>query len=732
LIAEQGGKREFGRNSKKLTLHHMKRIIIQGTLITSLWGCVAFGQNQLKLTGVNATVEGAIQLHWASNPNEVYEIDYADSLLDTNFGYTVWNKLLDNYPSHGTNSFWLDTGSYLIDTPIPHPKYVGNRFYRVVKTGVNSGTTPTVSITSPANGSTLSGTITVSVSASSSYPLVNTKLYVDGEEVFHDDILTNYTFNTCEWPNGAHTLFATAEAHSNYDGPNGVWPIYVGRAVSAYRSVTFSNLITRIAFSQPFFEPSLGQTQQVTATFAANVNWTLKILNDSSNAVRTVTGSGGSMVYNWNGTGDGGVTIPDGLYNYSISVLTNGLPLPQIQPSTNNPPPPPPPGQSMVSSSTAETVNVDPHPRSAKEAFALGLDYFYPDWPPMPPVRVNGQWVPWEDVYGPAEPAKIELSDAALGTLLDNNLTQQGSGSGVQLNGFRPLYSGPSSQAAVAPTRPPTSAIKGKGGDYSIFYYSYPTTNTWPVPTYGSFPLIVKVKLEGSNNPMTLDPIPGALNQSGGFIQTMKKLGWKLVLDRHDTDLRVKNLRRADLSIFGDEWATQAELGLFISHGTFGTDMDLAPGASGAKLTYWPSGNPADSQDPWLRMCQFGFGGNLKWMGLLACNSLTNFSSMVNAGAIPLKTTHMVCGAASIVGVGENIGSYWGQNMIKSKQAIADAWFAAGRKEYNGTTNLTTPAVFRVAGYPECMADTLANATNPTNPSAAPGNLVNRDSTVWP
>ena len=213
----------------------MKKIIQGTVIITSLFTGLTFAQNQLKFTGVNATVEGGIQLHWASNPNEVYEIDYADSLLDTNLGYIVWNKLLDNYPSHGTNTFWLDTGSYLIDTPILHPKYVGSRFYRVMNTGVNSGTAPTVSIVSPANGSTLSGTITVSVSASSGYPLVNTKLYVDGEEVFHDDILTNYTFNTCEWPNGPHTLFATAEAHSNYDGPNGAWPIYVGRAVSAYR-----------------------------------------------------------------------------------------------------------------------------------------------------------------------------------------------------------------------------------------------------------------------------------------------------------------------------------------------------------------------------------------------------------------------------------------------------------------------------------------------------------------
>ena len=57
---------------------------IQGVVLTFLLlTSLAFGQNQLKFTSVNATVEGAIQLHWASNTNDYYEIDYADSIIDT-------------------------------------------------------------------------------------------------------------------------------------------------------------------------------------------------------------------------------------------------------------------------------------------------------------------------------------------------------------------------------------------------------------------------------------------------------------------------------------------------------------------------------------------------------------------------------------------------------------------------------------------------------------------------
>jgi hypothetical protein len=213
----------------------------------------------------------------------------------------------------------------------------------------------------------------------------------------------------------------------------------------------------------------------------------------------------------------------------------------------------------------------------------------------------------------------------------------------------------------------------------------------------------------------------------------MHKLRWKIAYDRHDDDLHVSSLRRADLGINGGELATYATVGLFISHGAYGTDQDFAPGGSGAKVTYMGSGNPGDSGDPWLRMCQFGFGGNLKWMAILACNSLCdpNYGTMVLHGSIPLKETHLVCGTASIAAVGESIGSYWAENMIKKKQTIRDAWFNAGRSEYTGATTLNT-VKFRVAGYPECLDDTIANNTAPTNPSPAPGGLDKRDQQVFP
>ncbi len=95
------------------------------SLVSTLNG---FSQNALRFTSVNTTPEKAIQLHWASNTNEVYEIDYADSLIDTNTGATTWTMLYNDYPSHGTNTFWLDTGNYNVSPNVLNPNKKDMRF----------------------------------------------------------------------------------------------------------------------------------------------------------------------------------------------------------------------------------------------------------------------------------------------------------------------------------------------------------------------------------------------------------------------------------------------------------------------------------------------------------------------------------------------------------------------------------------------------------------------------
>ena len=106
----------------------------------------------------------------------LYRIECADALSDQ----IDWQTLADWYPSHGTNTFILDTGDYFRTPYIVHPRNASTRFYRIMNEGTNTAPSPNISITSPSSGSSLSGNLTVSVCRTDQATL-NTTLYVDGE-----------------------------------------------------------------------------------------------------------------------------------------------------------------------------------------------------------------------------------------------------------------------------------------------------------------------------------------------------------------------------------------------------------------------------------------------------------------------------------------------------------------------------------------------------------------------
>src|SRR6185503_19339035 len=73
-------------------------------------------------------------------------------------------------------------------------------------------TPPTVSITSPASGATVSGTTTVSASASDNVGVVGVQFFVDGAALGSEDTAAPYSasWNTTTVANGSHSLTARA------------------------------------------------------------------------------------------------------------------------------------------------------------------------------------------------------------------------------------------------------------------------------------------------------------------------------------------------------------------------------------------------------------------------------------------------------------------------------------------------------------------------------------------
>ncbi len=186
----------------------MKNLFLSLSLLVAL---VARAQTSNIIIRAQVGDERAPILSWQSESSAVYSIEFAGTVVNTN---TQWRLLYSDYPSHGTNTFWMDSGNDAVEPEIPHPKRVGTRFYRIAKTGTNTAVVPFVQITSPTSNSTLSGEVSVSVIATTSLAYATMKLYVDGQEMPDSEDGTNFVINTSEWANGPHILFATAKAAS--------------------------------------------------------------------------------------------------------------------------------------------------------------------------------------------------------------------------------------------------------------------------------------------------------------------------------------------------------------------------------------------------------------------------------------------------------------------------------------------------------------------------------------
>jgi Family of unknown function (DUF6345)/FlgD Ig-like domain/Bacterial Ig domain len=566
------------------------------------------------------------------------------------------------------------------------------RFYRVVMTGTNTGPAPAITITGPTNGEVVSGDLTITVNASSSQLLVQTILYVDGQEMPPSDDGSNFVINTCEWWNGQHTLFAVAKSQSGLESYHDNTITY-GSAASPYVNVTFSNLISEVAFSQPFFEPSLGQTQEVTADFAANCDWTLQIQDANSNTVRTVTGSGDSMDFDWDGTGDGGVTIPNGVYYYLISAQTNGE------------------ADEIVTNGSGGSGGSPPSPSFAdsdsSELWAM-------------PTSGSGGVVPLA-IYPPgfdtnsltifaASPAEMQ----ALYTMASGGESTSPMDSGAT---FSPDVSMPS-QTTKAPKRPPTNPVKGAVGSVGIAYQEYlpqgfgishgPPTG-WPYPVQPQY-----VEIDGTNAGEYFDYITAAKTIGDNFSQAMKKGGWKTTFEKGNNSVTATDLKSTSLG--GNSIFNNVTLGMLLGHGSYAA----TPEDDNVMYSYFWLWNSQNNVSTPLRLADFNFGGTdptngLRWMTIIACNMLnqSDFNSMKDNFRLPINDSlHLLNGVQGVFPGAPSIGTLYATNLLSGTMTIPQAWANAGKSAYAGLT-LPSPVIFVTAGWPACMSDQLMNYSSP-------------------
>jgi len=672
------------------------KLLCVSFISTIFLGNLVNAQNDTDFTSANATPEKAIQLYWNSNTNELYEIDYADSLIDTNTGATTWNTLYTDFPSQGTNTFIADCGNYDISPEIVHPRLSPMRFYRVVLTGnPTSPTNPTVIITSPTNGATLSGDVVFSVSATSPELITDVLLYIDGEQQWRTFGGTNFIVNTCEWLNGSHTIFAIAKSQSGIDGFTFGTSVTYGYATSPLINVTFNNLISEVDFSQPYFEPSLAETQQVTAQFAANCNWTLKIQNVNSNTVRHTSGSGGSMSFNWDGTGDGETNIPDGVYSYVIAAQTNGLPLSRGGS-----------GGMMAMSDFGSTQS-----------------YVVDDSGNVVPLAL---YPPGFDTTG------FTIFDATASDIQSLRPEQNLSTSSAAMTSQSGAYFASSSpqaatspQSTRAPKRKPRVGVKNSSGTFGICYNTYPygafsqePRTGWPYPVQPQF-----VGLSG-NPPSTayhyFTPLKTMQPEVDGFSQCMK-IGYvgsyKPAFIKADGQWGPQDIEKSSLG--GSSIFNTCNFGLLCTHGVYATHAE----DDNIKYTYFLLNNPNQASH-YVRLSDLDLGSTgqdgLRWFTTLACSILnpSDVTSMANNGRLPDNANlHLLLGSTTENYQSPLLGAYYATNMVWGTsiwQSLQNAATTAYKEEHDrGMLGMTITVTFRVMGYQSCIGDTLFQYNDP-------------------
>lgn len=581
------------------------------------------------------------------------------------------------------------------------------RFYRVAKIGTNNlVVAPTVTVLSPTNGAVLTGDVLISVSYASSLYVDAIRLFVDGEEVgmqFGSE--TNFVVNTCQFANGSHKIHAvvgnstgaeTTDVASDYEENYGVSPIM---------SVTFDNFITDYRGRLRFQDPVENETNRFTANFATYADWTLTITNESGDAVHTVTGTGFSMEYLWDGTGDGGANLPPGGYGVVLSATE--------------------------SSFSALALMTSKMPKLISDAIAKGEKSYFVKHPPLPP--------PLNKLRGPQPPIEVPISEKHLELAAEIQVESQKGLSalsgGVTVNATGDSDSG--GQTTVL--RPLPSVWFGSIGKSGVAYQGnhQPTGVTFGLNTRPDDGLFDEVSLNVTPGPYP--KLRAAHKIAVHYHQVMTQVGFRPKFYRGNFDLTASHLRSPQYGgsgIFND-----VNIGLLIGHGVYGITPDWTISGSGPLQSYYPVWSGGNGYD-WVRLSEFGFGGpNLRWMAMLSCNNLQDdvYLDCYDKEALPIGDDfHLLCGSKTPVFIVSDFGIRYSFALtgrdpsVTPRLTIKEAWFFAGSQtQFRQPNNTQRTVVFRVIGWPNNLdSDDLINYQQPD--SGNPADIDYRDLQVTP
>lgn len=244
------------------------------------------------------------------------------------------------------NTSALAAGSYALTTKAYDAAGNIGQSATVTVNVVNDTTPPTVVVTSPAAGSSLSGTVSLTASASDNVGVSKVEFYANGTLLSASNVTPyGYSWNTSLVANGSYTLTAKA-----YDAAGNV-----GQSTSV--SVTVNNPVVdttppTVSMTSPASSATVSGTVAVIATATDNVRVTKVEFYLNGSLVSTATGSPYSFSWNTASMANGSYTLSAKAYDAASNVGQST----SVSVTVNNPVADTTPPTAKITSPTANAV----------------------------------------------------------------------------------------------------------------------------------------------------------------------------------------------------------------------------------------------------------------------------------------------------------------------------------------------------------------------------------------
>jgi hypothetical protein len=218
----------------------------------------------------------------------------------------------------------------------------------------------------------------------------------------------------------------------------------------------------------------------------------------------------------------------------------------------------------------------------------------------------------------------------------------------------------------------------------------------------------------------------------------MKKYKWTKAFNYGDDFVTAALLRSASKG--GSNLFNYCNIGLYVGHGIRGTNQDFKATSTPSLQTYTPIYKKGVNAYDWVRMSEFNFGGgpgNLRWMGLYACNMLSydNAQDMYNKGVLPMNfNLHILLAEETSIFMYPEFGAKWASYMNGGepggRQTVMYSWALASQKIHALVNPVGHTVIMTCAYWPDCVNDTLQSYTD--NSSTDPSDILFYRVTVYP